>query len=302
MSELRLARTLLAVALTSPALALAQHEHHGAHEEHAPPSAIDEHAGHDSAAHDAAAPPDHAGHAATHPALPPITDEARAAAFPDLGDMRMDHMMPGDPLNRFVLLDQLERHDGDGEPLAYELDAWVGHDLTKLWIRGQGEERDGETDRADIQLLWGKGFSRWWTFLAGARHDLEPSPSANWAAIGVRGLAPYRFDIAATAFVGEGSRTAFRFEAEHDILITNRLILQPELEVDWYGATDRARGIGAGLSSAEIGLRLRYEFRRQIAPYIGLFRERAFGATADLARGDGDGDDTSVIAGIRLWF
>ena len=105
------------------------------------------------------------------------------------------------------------------------------------------------------------------------------------------------------AYVGEQGQTAARFEAEYELLLTNRLILQPLVEVDFYGKDDPSRGIGSGLSTAEAGLRLRYEFNRRFAPYIGIVHERAFGRTAEFRRAEGEGPrDTRLVAGIRIWF
>jgi copper resistance protein B len=135
------------------------------------------------------------------------------------------------------------------------------------------------------------------------RHDFEPQGSQDFAAIGVMGLAPYKFEVAATAYVGSSGQTAARVEAEYETLLTNRLVLQPLVELNFYGKDDPGRGIGSGLSTVEAGLRLRYEFTRRFAPYIGVVRERTFGATADFRRADGqDIDDTRLVAGLRIWF
>jgi copper resistance protein B len=145
--------------------------------------------------------------------------------------------------------------------------------------------------------------ARWWDVVAGARAAFEPGPSYSWAAFGVRGVAPYRFELEATAYVGDGGRSAARLEGEYELLITPRLILQPQLELDWYGQADELRAVGPGLATAEVALRLRYEFRREIAPYVGLVRQRKFGATASRARAAGDdADDTRLVAGVRLRF
>jgi copper resistance protein B len=200
-----------------------------------------------------------------------------------------------------VLFDVLELRDSDD--LSWDATAWLGHAFNRLAIRTEGERVDSGTERADLELLWSHSFARWWDVVAGARADFEPGPSRNWAAFGIQGLAPYRFELEATAYVGEGGDTAARFEGEYDLLITSRLILQPQLELNWYGQSDPERRIGSGLSSVEAGLRLRYEFRREVAPYVGLVRERLVGSTADLARADGlDPEDTSLVAGIRLRF
>jgi copper resistance protein B len=245
---------------------------------------------------------EHAQHgAATAPV--DITAEQRAAAFPDVGAMRMSDMMLENPVNKLVLLDRLEWHDAPGDPLTWDLDAWIGRDLAKLWIRSEGERRDDTTERAELEILWGKTFARWWELVAGARYDAQPSPERGWAAFGLRGTTPYRFDIEATTYVGEGGDAALRFEGRYDILVTNRLVLGPLLELDWYAQSDADRGVGAGLSEGELGLRLRYEFRREVAPYVGITRVRSFGRTADFVRAAGDDpDDTRWVAGIRVWF
>jgi copper resistance protein B len=211
------------------------------------------------------------------------------------------HEMLEDPFNRSIVFDELELHGGDD--LNWDANAWFGYAFNRFAVRTEGELVDGDTEGAELELLWAHSFARWWDVVAGARADFEPGSSRSWAAVGVQGLAPYRFELEGTAFVGENGDTAARFEGQYELLITNRLILQPQLELNWYGQSDPERRIGAGLSRVEAGLRLRYEFRREVAPYVGLVRERLVGSTADLARADGfDSDDTSLVAGIRLRF
>jgi copper resistance protein B len=264
------------------------------------------HAGHTVPAGAAEEPTDghaHVQHAATY-TPPPVTAADRATAFPDVSGSRVEHAMLEDPLVKLVLLDRLETQDTDGgRLLRWDLESWVGHSLTKLWIRTEGERRSGDTERAELELLWGKSFARWWELVAGAREDFEPGPTQSWAAVGVRGTAPYRFDLEATAYLGEGGRAALRVESHYELLVTNRLILQPLAELNWYAQRDALRGIGTGLASAELGLRLRYEIRREVAPYVGLVAERKLGGTADLARAAGrDPSDTRVVVGLRLRF
>jgi copper resistance protein B len=211
------------------------------------------------------------------------------------------HEMLENPFNRAVLFDKLEAQGSDDQ--RWDATVWAGYTFNRLTLRTEGERVAGSTEHADLQLLWTHAATRWWDVVAGARADFEPGPSRSWAAFGVQGLAPYRFELEATAFVGEGGDSAARFKGEYDLLITNRLILQPQIELNWYGQSDQERRVGAGLSSAETGLRLRYELEREIAPYVGLVRERRFGGTADFARSAGfDADDTSLIVGVRLRF
>jgi copper resistance protein B len=274
--------TLVAAAVLASSSVAAQHE------QHAPP---------------AAQPTEHSEHTVT-PTTMTVTEAERAAAFPDLGNMRMSDMMLENPLNRLVLLDRFEWRDAAGDdPLTWDLDAWIGRDLTKLWFRSEGEHRSHDTERAELEVLWGKGFSPWWELVAGARGDFAPGDNTTWGAIGVRGTAPYGFEIEATAYAGDGGRTALRLETTYEVLVTNRLILEPQLEMNWHGQYDAAHLYGPGLGDAELGLRLRYELRREVAPYFGVVRERSFGRTADSRSSAGrETDDTRWVAGIRLWF
>jgi copper resistance protein B len=209
------------------------------------------------------------------------------------------HEMLEDPFNRAVLFDELELRDGDN--LQWDADAWLGYAFNRVTIRTEGERVDGDTERAELQLLWTHTVARWWDVVAGARADFELGPSRKWAVVGIQGLAPYRLRLEATAFVGEGGATAARVEGEYELTITSRWILQPQLELNWYGQSDPQRGVGSGLSSAEAGLRLRYEFRREVAPYVGHVRYRRFGKTADIARVSGlDANDSSCDSGDRL--
>jgi copper resistance protein B len=236
--------------------------------------------------------------------VPPFSDEDRAAAFPDLGGMHVHDTMLESPFNTFVLFDALEAQNGaDDEILDWSLDAWLGRELDKLWVRSEGARASGTTQAAELHLLWGRGFARWWTLVAGLRQDFEPGPDRGWAAAGVKGLAPYGIEVEATAYVGDGGRAAARLEADYEVLFTNRLILEPQVELNWYAQDDGARGLGAGLATAELELRLRYEIRRELAPYVGVVREKRFGSTADFARAAGvEADDTRFVVGFRFWF
>ena len=231
--------------------------------------------------------------------VPPITDADRAAASYSNG-----HAAHDDGIHSFVLFDRLEATDGDhGRGQAWEVLAWLGKDIDKLWLRSEGERVEGRTGSADVELLYGRAISPWWDLVAGVRHDFKPGEAQSHAAIGVIGMAPYKFEVEATAYLGESGDLSARLEAEYDTLLTNRLVLQWLAEAALHGEDDPARGIGSGLSTIEAGLRLRYEIRREFAPYVGLVRERAFGDTAALRRAHGDPvDDTLVVAGVRIWF
>lgn len=232
--------------------------------------------------------------------IPVLTDADRAAARPPPGG----HTVHDNSIHSYWLLDRLEAWDADeGTAMAWEAVSWIGTDLDRIWLRSEGERVDGMTESADVEVLYGRSIARWWDVVAGVRHDFGQGPSQTFAAVGVQGLAPYKFEVEATAYVGQSGQTAARFEVEYDTLLTNRLILQWLVETEVYGKDDPQRGIGSGLSTAEAGLRLRYEFTRQFAPYVGIVRERAFGTTADYRQLDGeDVDDTRFVAGLRIWF
>jgi copper resistance protein B len=202
-----------------------------------------------------------------------------------------------------VLADQLEWREIDHKgAMFWDAQAWYGDDYNKVRLRSEGKRAAGDNEGL-VELFWDRIFSRWWSLQAGVRHDFGDGPSRNWAAIGVQGLAPNWFEVEATAYVGEQGRTALRFSGEYELLLTQRLVLQPKVELDLYGKDDPSNGIGSGLSESEVGLRLRYEIRRQFAPYVGVVWTRSYGETADLARADGhDDDDVQFVVGLRAWF
>jgi len=209
-----------------------------------------------------------------------------------------------DPLLLTVILDQVEMRDATGDDtFSWDVEGWLGKDLDKFWFKTKGERTGGNTDDAELQFLYTKAIDRYWDFQLGVRYDFEPSPSRSWAVIGVKGLAPYFFDIDAALFIGESGRTAFRFEAEYELLLTQRLILTPDIEISLHDKNDPMTGIGSGLSDIEAGLRLRYEIRREFAPYIGINWSRLFGNTADFARTAGEStSETQLVIGLRAWF
>lgn len=232
--------------------------------------------------------------------IPEITDADRAAAVPQ----PHDHPVHDSGIFSYVLFNRLEAWDAaPGTGTQWEAQSWIGTDLNRVWLRSEGEHVDGNTESADLEVLYGRSITPWWDVVAGVRHDFKPGRSQDFLALGVIGLAPYMFEVSATAYLGESGRTEASVEVEYEMLLTNRLILQPLLEVRFFGQTDERRGVGSGLGMAEAGLRVRYEVNRQFAPYIGVARERAFGRTALLRRNEGeDTDDTRVVAGVRIWF
>jgi copper resistance protein B len=203
-----------------------------------------------------------------------------------------------------LLLDNLEAvHGRDANGQAWELQGWYGGDTDKLWLRSEGERSAGRVEDGSAEVLWNHLIATYWSTQLGVRRDLGVGPGRTWAAFGVEGLAPYFFDVEATAYVGQSGRTAARFRATYDVLFTQRLILTPEFELNAYGKADPARRLGAGVSDASLGLRLRYEIRREFAPYVGVNWVRRFGATAGYARRDHQPVfDPQLVAGVRIWF
>jgi copper resistance protein B len=285
---------LLAVLLFAAAPAFAQHAHHPA----PPPEEPTEEPAEAEPAVDHAA----MGHApaSTHTPVPAPTDADRAAAVKPAGG----HAAHGNSIHSYVLFDRLEASRDDGESAAsWEIEGWVGGDIDRLWLRSEGEHAHGDVEGADIELLYGRSVTPWWDVVAGVRHDFGEAPSQTFAAFGVQGLTPYKIELAATAYVGASGQTALHVEAEYDTLLSNRLILQWVAEAEAFGQRDARRGIGAGLNTVEAGLRLRYEIRREFAPYVGVAWERRFGDAADWRRAEGgDVQDVRVVAGLRFWF
>ncbi|KZC40549.1 MULTISPECIES: copper resistance protein B [Rhodanobacter] len=210
----------------------------------------------------------------------------------------------GSALAGMLLVDQLEAfHGRDGNGQTWEAEGWYGNDSDKLWLRSEGERSRGKLEDGSVEAFWNRNVATFWSTQLGVRHDFGEGPTRDWAAFGVQGLAPYWFEIQATAYVGPSGRTAARLRADYELLFTQRLILQPELEVNLYGKSDPARGIGSGVSDAKLGLRLRYEIRREFAPYIGVVWARHFGATADFAHANHQAVfDRQWVAGLRIWF
>jgi copper resistance protein B len=293
---LRVASAIAALAGTSVP-AFAQHHDHAQHATQATTvsSEQDAHAQHDHAAmtEGAATTP--------HEPIPPVTADDLAAAFPDIDHHAMQH---APAFNRKVTFNRLEAWDADvGTGQAWEGMAWFGTDTDRLWLRSEGERMGGHTESADLEVLYGRSVSPWWDVVAGIKHDFTPGDARTWAAFGVQGMAPYRFEVSATAYVGEGGQIAANVEAEYTLRITNRLILQPLVEVDLAAKDDPDYGIARGLTGIEAGLRLRYEASRRFAPYVGVVHERALGDTADLRHAEGESPrDTRVVAGVRIWF
>lgn len=204
-----------------------------------------------------------------------------------------------------LLVERLEwTHARDGgNATAYEIQGWFGRDYDRLVVKAEGQVAEGKLEEARTELLWGHAIATFWDTQLGVRYDSGVGPDRGWLAFGVQGLAPYWFEVDAAAYVGNDGRTALRLGAEYELLLTQKLILQPRIEIKLYGKSDAARDLGSGLADGAAGLRLRYEFTRQFAPYVGVERAGKFGQTADMARAAGEKiNETTWVAGVRFWL
>lgn len=202
-----------------------------------------------------------------------------------------------------VLADRLEYQKGN-DSTVYDAQAWYGTTYDRFVIKAEGDIADGTLEESSTDLLWGHAFSAFFDTQLGVRLDqYDEGKDRQWLALGIQGLAPYWFEVDVTAYVGDDGRTALSAQAEYELLLTQKLILQPRAELNLYGKDDVENGLGAGLSDLAVGLRLRYEFSRQFAPYIGVEWTDTYGDTADYRRAaDQSTSDTQFVAGLRFWF
>jgi len=233
--------------------------------------------------------------------VPPDPPQSRVHEMPY---REMAEMMGMNDRKRFgkVMLDRAEWRDGDSSTYEWDAAAWYGGDFNKLWVEFEGESVDGSSI-GRTELLWDRIVSPWWSTRLGWRGDFGHGSSKNWLAFGVAGMAPGFIELSAMAYISDDGHAAFRLSTEYDCLLTQRWVLQPQFELNAYSHADPVRRIGSGVSDIELGLRLRYEIRREFAPYLGVSWAKRFGESADLASAAGENpDEVSLVAGIRAWF
>lgn len=207
-----------------------------------------------------------------------------------------------------LLLEQLEYRVNDADS-SFNWDAygWVGDDYRRLWLKTDGEvnTEDGEGD-AEVQLLYSQLVWSFWEWQVGLRYDQifgSDSRGRAFAVFGIQGLAPYLFEVDAALFVSEDGDISARLSVEYELLLTQRLVLQPEFEVNVAAQEAEEFDIGTGFNDIELEMRLRYEFSRRFAPYIGISWERKFAGTADFAREEGETvDEVKFLGGLRFMF
>ncbi len=203
-------------------------------------------------------------------------------------------------------VDRLEYQTKEGdEILLWDIEAWVGRDYNKIYFKSEGTYLldDDKAEEISTELLYSRNIASFWDLQAGIRHDFRPEPTRTFAALGVEGLAPLWFEVDATAYVSEDGDVSASLEVEYDLLLSQRLILQPRFETSIAVQEVEEYGVGQGINDIVLGLRLRYEISRKFAPYIGVSWTQKIGETADLAEAEGeDTNVTSLVIGVRGWF
>ncbi len=234
------------------------------------------------------------------------------AAWPASAQMAASNATPsapfGMPMENTVyfhaVLNQLEGRFGTGSSFRWSGEAWAGGDTDRLWLKSEGEVNSrGEVEDGQQEVFYDRPVTSYFDLQAGLRSDVDSRAGRTWAAFGVQGLAPYFLQVSATAYASDSGRYAAKLEGSTDLLITQRLILQPQIEMNIYTKADAARGFGSGLSDLDAGLRLRYEISRKFAPYIGVVYAGKYGATANFARAAGErSGGLQFVFGVRAWL
>lgn len=307
---------------------------HAGHQMPAQPATVDPHAGHDMSTMEPTAQPDpHAGHdmsamsmgppdvptSADNPGRPPEAPvPAAALGGPVHAADRVfgaDAMAAarqtllaenGDVRTTAVIIDRLEAGFGDGgESYRWNVQGWTGGDINRFWWKTEGEgDFGGNLHDAEVQALYSRAVAPFWDVQAGIRQDFRPDgDDTTHLTVGVQGVAPYWFEMGAAAFLSTDGNLTARAEVEYDQRITQKWIVQPALELEMSASDIPELDLGSGLTSVTAGLRLRYEIRREFAPYVGVEWSRSLGDTADYANARGeDAEDVRLVVGIKAWF
>ena len=203
-----------------------------------------------------------------------------------------------DPLLMYFKSDKLELRDSEeGNLLVWEFDAWIGKDLNKLWVKPSGESLDGDTESNEIDVLYSKAISPFWDLQMGWRHEFKPKPAQDWLGFGFMGTAPYLFEVDASIFINDDSQINARLDAEYEYMFSQKLVLVPNLEMSFNSDDDSDRGTVSGLSSTELGLRLHYEIKRELSPYIGINFEKKFG-NSEVE----ESSESQLVLGLSFWL
>ncbi len=213
------------------------------------------------------------------------------------------HAAEAEPLFKYVQLEVDYADWGSNRrEMTWDGFAWYGGDSEKVWVKTEGEWSDGDLEEAELQLLYSRNVARFWDVQAGIRHDFRPDPT-NYLAMSLLGLAPYFFEVDASAFVSDDGDVSFRGKAEYDLLLTQAMIVTPYAEANVYMSDVPEQDVGSGLSNIDAGLRIRYEIRREFAPYIDFNYVGLFGESKSIGEADNkDANDFTVRVGLRFWF
>jgi copper resistance protein B len=200
-------------------------------------------------------------------------------------------------------VDRLESRNGDAEDFQeFQGEVWIGDSYQRALLRTELELREQTIEESKTELLYRRAITPFWNLEVGGRYDHGDNEHREWFALGVSGLAPYWFELSATAYIGPEGHSAATIEAEYDLYLTQRLILQPKAELDFYGDSDLEAGHGKGLSKSLLGFRLRYDYDRQFSPYVGYERVHRHGETTTVFEPLGQHREGQWIAGFRFWF
>jgi copper resistance protein B len=241
--------------------------------------------------------------------MPPHAVEG-TTTLPDLSDRSgWPSPVADNAFYSFVRFDLLEyqRSTDSLDTVRWDLLGWFGGDYHRLWLKSEGRFVSHEDSEGELQLLYGRLIAPFFDLQAGVRVDHRWQPDSDpmrvYAVMGVQGLAPYRFDIEPALFVSNKGKVSGRLTVTYDVLLSQRLVLQPRLETNIALHKDEAMSVGTGVNDLEVGLRLRYEIRREVAPYIGMTWKESFGETHDFITRDGTHPaHLAVVAGLRMWF
>ena len=212
--------------------------------------------------------------------------------------LRSNAGMGDDPLFTKVTIDQLEYQDNDEKNIAWDVNGWIGYDLDKIYLYTEGEKPKGGSAQSENQLVYSKAIAPYWDIQYGVGYDKTENDSQTWGVIALQGLAPYFFETRGALLIGDNGQVGLRFETEYEALLTQKLILTPSIATDLYSKDNISMGRGKGLSNIRAGARLRYEIRREFAPYVGVEWSKNFGNTADIS----PLNETYAVAGVRVWF
>ncbi|MFZ4688155.1 MAG: copper resistance protein B [Polymorphobacter sp.] len=191
----------------------------------------------------------------------------------------------------------------DGQDVVnWDAEGWIGGDTHKFWWRSEGETDGPRFDQVEFQALYSRNVATFFDLQGGVRYDVEPD-ARGYAVVGIQGLSPYFFETQLHAYIGFKGDVLLRLRQTFDVRLTNRFVVEPVLETDFYLTDVPERAIASGFSIIETGVMARYEVTRKVAPYVGVIYERRLGGSARLAEAAGRGTGGwSLRTGLRFWF